>query len=130
MVEVEPVPLRVLVADDEPMVGRMIGEALRFSGHRVDLAASGHEALRSWHEAEYDLLILDAMMERQSGVEIASRIRHDGSDIPIVLMSSGSAAADRLDPLAFTLRIEVLRKPFGIKDLQDSVTRAVRRFDL
>ena len=129
MVEAQPTPLRILVADDEPMVTRMIGDVLRFSGHRVDLAETGHDALRSWHEAEYDLLILDAMMDRQSGVEIASRIRHDGSEVPIVLMSSGPSATDRLDPLAYTLRVEVLRKPFGAKDLFQSLTRAVRRFD-
>ena len=122
-------PLRILVADDEPLVATMIEEALRVSGHRVDVAASGNEALRSWHEAEYDLIILDAVMGRQSGVEVASRIREDGSDIPIVLMSSGSAGGDRLDPLAYTLRVEVLRKPFGAKDLAQTVWRAVRRFD-
>jgi len=126
---VEAQPLRILVADDEPLVVRMIGEALKISGHRVDVAGSGHEALRSWHEAEYDLLILDAVMDRQSGVEVASRIREDGSDIPIVLMSSGAAGGDRLDPLAYTLRVEVLRKPFGARDLAETVSRAVRRFD-
>ena len=126
---VEAHPLRILVADDEPMVVRMIGDALRVSGHRVDFAGSGNEALRSWHEAEYDLIILDAVMDRQSGVEVASRIREDGSDIPIVLMSSGSAAGDRLDPLAYTLRVEVLRKPFGASDLANTVQRAVGRFD-
>jgi CheY-like chemotaxis protein len=130
MVESKLVPLRILVADDEPMVMQMIGAALRFFGNHVDLASGGSEALRSWHEAEYDLLILDAMMERQSGVEIASRIRDDGSDIPIVLMSSGPAGTDRLGPLAYTLRVEILRKPFGAKDLQQSVDRALRRFDL
>jgi DNA-binding response OmpR family regulator len=129
MVGARPVSLHILVADDEPMVVRVVGEALRLSGHRVDVAHNGRDALRSWHEAEYDLLILDAMMDRQSGVEVATRVREHGSAVPIVLLSAASRPTDRLDPLAYTLKAEILRKPFGARELGEAVDRAMGRLD-
>lgn len=119
--------LKILVAEDEPMVRRLLQESLRMAGHAVDVTETAREALRAWHEGEYHLLILDWVMGHQSGVEVAARIRDHGDEVPIIIMSGAARGTDRLEGMGYALRFSVLRKPFGVTDLREAVRHALRR---
>jgi len=129
MVATRNAQLRILVADDEPMIRRLLQETLRLAGHTVDASESARDALRAWHEGAYDLLILDWVMGHQSGVEVAARIRDHGDPVPIIIMSGSSPGTDRLEGMGYALRFEILRKPFGVTDLREAVKRVLRRAD-
>lgn len=127
MVATRSAQLRILVADDEPMVRRLLQESLRLAGHTVDVSENARDALRAWHEGRYDLLILDWVMGHQSGVEVAARIRDDGDPVPIIIMSGAAQGTDRLEGMGYAMRFQVLRKPFGLTDLREAVQRALGR---
>ena len=115
---------RVLIADDEPMVLRLLRDILQ-SSYEVESTDSGREALQLHRESRYDALILDSSMRSLSGVEIVTRVRDRGDRVPIILMTSEIPRSGRLDPFAFAYRVDLLRKPFGMLDLQEALGRAV-----
>ena len=127
MVATRSAQLKILVAEDEPMVRRLLQVSLAHAGHKVDVAENARDALRAWRECEYDLLILDWVMGTQSGVEVAARIRDEGDPVPIIIMSGGARGNDRLEGMGYALRFEVLRKPFGVTDLREAVRHVLRR---
>jgi DNA-binding response OmpR family regulator len=118
-------PCRILVAEDEPLVGRVFRESLVLSGYAVDLSEDGRDALCRYRPGSYDLLILDSKLARRSGLEVVVQLRDAGDPIPIILTSAAAAGMGRMEPFAFTYRVELLRKPFGVRDLRRAVDRAI-----
>jgi DNA-binding response OmpR family regulator len=113
---------RVLVADDEPLVLRLVRDILG-SPYDIESTESGRDVLRLYHEGDFDLLILDAGLRSLSGMEIVSKLREGGDEVPIILMSGTSESERREGALAFTYRVGLLRKPFGVRDLRSVVER-------
>ena len=122
-----PGALRILVADDEPAVSRLMKESLSLSGCAVDLCEDGRDALARYRPGDYDLLILDSMLARRSGLEVVVQLRNAGDGVPIILTSASPMGVGRVEPFAFTYRVELLRKPFGVRELRAAVDRATRR---
>ena len=122
-----PSVLRVLVADDEPAVSRLVKESLTLSGFSVDLSEDGRDALARYRPGCYDLLILDSRLARRSGLEVVVQLRNSGDGVPIILTSASAAGMGRVEPFAFTYRVELLRKPFGLRELRAAVERATSR---
>lgn len=114
----------MLVADDEPMLLQLVRDILK-SAWQVEATDSGREALQLHRESRYDALILDSSMRSLSGMEIVTRVRDRGDRVPIILMTSELQGSGRMDPFAFAYRVDLLRKPFGIHDLQNALQRAV-----
>lgn len=123
-----PGACRILVADDEPMVRRLLRESLTLDGHAVELSEDGRDALQRYRPGTFDLLILDSRLARRSGLEVVAQVRNAGDSIPIILTSASAAGMGRVEPFAFTFRVELLRKPYGVRDLRDAVERATRGF--
>jgi len=89
-VRLEAGPRRILVVDDEPAIRLLAQRALQQRGFDVDVAADGEEALRSVRARPPDLLLLDAMLPRLHGFEVARRLRSDPATrhVPIVIMTA------------------------------------------
>lgn len=87
---------RVLVADDEPAVRLLLRVNLRSAGYEVVEATDGETALSSIRQQDFDLLLLDVMMPRMSGFELAERLRADPAtaELPIVFVSARADADD------------------------------------
>lgn len=87
---------RILLADDEQSIQALLSYPLRKDGYEVIQAADGREALQRFSEAAFDLLVLDVMMPRLDGLEVARRLRQDPStqDLRLVLVSARAQAAD------------------------------------
>jgi DNA-binding response OmpR family regulator len=79
---------RLLVADDSETVLLMLQRRLEMEGYEVVTAVDGEEALEQADNQDPDLILLDAMMPRMSGVEALEKLRASGSKIPVLIISA------------------------------------------
>jgi CheY-like chemotaxis protein len=115
-------PLSVLVVDDEPLVRRGVGEMLRDLGHQVVEAEGGADALELIAAVpEIDLIVTDYKMPRMDGAEFAARVRESRPEMPILLISGYTGAADPIEGLPR------LNKPFGLAELAAALRRATEQ---
>jgi two-component system, response regulator PdtaR len=120
-------PLKVLVADDEPLNVLALQSQLEALGHEVVGAAhDGDEAIAMAQETGAELAILDIRMPHVSGIEAASRI-FQARPIPIILVSAYSDP-DAVEQAARTPVYQYLVKPVELEDLGPAISVAVTRF--
>jgi two-component system, OmpR family, response regulator RegX3 len=116
---------RVLVVDDEPAIADSVSYALRSEGFEVDIAGDGERALQALDEREYDVMILDLLLPRVSGIEVCRRLR-ERHTLPVLMLSARDAEVDRV------LGLEVgaddyVTKPFSMAELVSRVRAILRR---
>jgi DNA-binding response OmpR family regulator len=115
----------VLVADDEPHIGRIIKMKLEQGPFRVSLAYDGQEALDFINnEDQLDLALLDLMMPKLSGLDVLRRIREQErfKSLPCIILTAGGDAKHERDALALGAT-HFLTKPFSPKKLYALVAR-------
>src|SRR5213592_4125219 len=89
--------MRILVVDDEPAVRESLRRALSLEGYDVDLAADGAEALDAVAgHADPDAILLDVLMPRVDGLEVARRLRAKGVRTPILMLTARDEVQDRV----------------------------------
>jgi CheY-like chemotaxis protein len=110
----------VLVVEDDPWIQWMIADDLRDRGYQVVSASDGAEALKRLGEVRPDVMVLDLMLPRSDGWELAHQYLSvtGGEVIPIVVVS---AACSRQPPEAALGVRRYLRKPFDIEELASAV---------
>ncbi len=89
-----PAMRRVLIADDEPNVRRMLASLLRSEGFRVQEADSGDACLLALREFEPDVILLDLLMPGRTGLETLVELKRAATDVPVVMMSGRASLAD------------------------------------
>jgi DNA-binding response OmpR family regulator len=115
----------ILVADDEPHIGRIIKMKLEQGPFRVTLAYDGQEALDIVNNGEQiDLVLLDLMMPRLSGLDVLKRIREQEkfNALPCIILTAGGEAKHERDALELGAT-QFLTKPFSPKKLYALVAR-------
>jgi two-component system alkaline phosphatase synthesis response regulator PhoP len=115
----------VLVADDEPHIGRIIKMKLEQGPFRVSLAYDGQEALDFINnEDQLDLALLDLMMPKLSGLDVLRQIREQErfKSLPCIILTAGGDAKHERDALALGAT-HFLTKPFSPKKLYALVAR-------
>ena len=115
----------VLVADDEPHIGRIIKMKLEQGPFRVSLAYDGQEALDFVMGDEHpDLVVLDLMMPRLSGLDVLARIREQEKfkSLPCIILTAGGDAKHERDALALGAT-QFITKPFSPKKLYALVAK-------
>ena len=117
---------RVLVVDDDRAVRDALRRALQLEDLEVDVAADGMEALARVREAAPDLLVLDVMMPGVDGFGVVRRLRQDGVDVPVLLLTARDAVADRVTGLDVGAD-DYLVKPFALEELLARVRALLRR---
>jgi DNA-binding response OmpR family regulator len=92
---------KILIVDDEPNVLRLIGYALEIEGYEIVTAMSGMEALSKVETEQPDLVILDIMLPRMSGVEVCQQLRSkpETVSLPIIMLSARAQVADKVKGL-------------------------------
>ncbi|MEV0740846.1 response regulator transcription factor [Streptomyces sp. NPDC050549] len=116
----------VLVVDDDPAIRRSLERGLRLSGFRVRTADDGREALDAVQEAPPDVLVLDVSMPGMSGIEVCTRLRDDGRDLPVLMLSALDETADRIAGLQAG-GDDYLVKPFALQELVLRLRALLRR---
>jgi DNA-binding response OmpR family regulator len=115
----------ILVADDEPHIGRIIKMKLEQGPFRVSLAYDGQEALDFVNNGEQlDLVLLDLMMPKLSGLDVLRRIREQErfKSLPCIILTAGGDARHERDALDLGAT-QFLTKPFSPKKLYALVAR-------
>ena len=115
----------ILVADDEPHIGRIIKMKLEQGPFRVTLAYDGQEALDFVNDGEQlDLVLLDLMMPKLSGLDVLRRIREQErfKTLPCIILTAGGEAKHERDALELGAT-QFLTKPFSPKKLYALVAR-------
>lgn len=115
----------ILVVDDEPNIREVVGLYLRRDGHAVLLAADGDEALRLHREHNPDLVVLDLMLPRVSGLEVCRRIQAERR-VPLIMLTARGDEEDRIIGLSVGADDYVV-KPFSPRELAARVTAVLRR---
>ena len=116
----EPDGVSVLVVDDEEMVRSTVTRLLTLSGHEVDRASSGDEALEMFSADDYDIVFTDFGMPEMTGAELAHALKEKAPHLPVVLLTGYTeteAALDEVDG--------ILSKPFKRDDLDTAIQKHV-----
>ena len=118
-VETSPSRGRILVAEDEPHIRRILTTLLEAASFDVDLAATGTSALDLLEEeTEYALVLMDIMMPGATGLDVLRRLReldHRGS-VPVIILTAKGQDADRETALSLGAS-DFITKPFSPKKL-------------
>ena len=116
---------RVLIVDDDERLLQVIEEYLQSEGYATIKATDGAEAVRVWQEKRPDLLVLDWMMPRMSGLDVARQIRQHGNT-PIIMLTARAEEADKLVGLELGAD-DYLTKPFSLRELAARIRAVLRR---
>lgn len=115
--------MRLLVADDDPVLLEVMCEGLEGEGFEVVAAADGTQALELFRQAgPFDAVLADEEMPGLTGRKLLARIRQDRSTVPALLVS-GNLEMDAEEQAA--LGAELLRKPVSLQDLVTAVRNAI-----
>jgi len=121
----EEVP-RVLVVDDDRHIRQALERALTLEGFSVETAADGVEAVAAIAEVPPAVVVLDVTMPRMDGVEVAKRLRADGNDVPVLMLSARDEVDDRVAGLQAGADDYVV-KPFATEELLARLHALLRR---
>ncbi len=118
--------MKILVVEDDRKVAGFIEQGLREEGYAVDLAPDGDEATMLAHVYEYDLLVLDVMLPKKTGLQVAAELRREGRKTPILMLTARDATEDVVRGLDAGAD-DYLTKPFKFEELLARVRALVRR---
>jgi two-component system phosphate regulon response regulator PhoB len=120
---------RVLVADDDPDIQELVRFKLEQAGHAVTTVGDGEAAIAAVRaDGPFDLVLLDVMMPRRTGIEVCEALRGDAAtrSIPILLLTAKAQEADVERGFAAGADDYVV-KPFSPRELSSRVTAALAR---
>ncbi len=115
----------ILVVDDEPNIREVVELYLRRDGHTVLSAADGEEALRLHRQQQPDLVVLDLMLPKISGLEVCRRIQAERR-VPVIMLTAKSEEEDRIIGLGVGAD-DYVTKPFSARELAARVQAVLRR---
>ncbi len=117
--------MRLLVAEDERDLNRLLQKVLTKAGYTVDGCFDGEEAQLCLLGAEYDALVLDVMMPKKDGYTLVRELRAQGVDTPVLFLTARDSVADRVTGLDLGAD-DYLVKPFDFDELLARI-RAITR---
>lgn len=118
--------MQLLLAEDELDLARAVEVILTKQGYLVDVVHDGEDAYQYAQLSQYDGIILDIMMPKLSGIEVLTKLRAAGSQVPILLLTAKSAVDDRIEGLDAGAD-DYLTKPFNMGELLARVRAMTRR---
>jgi two-component system copper resistance phosphate regulon response regulator CusR len=118
--------VKILVVEDDRKVAGFIEQGLREEGYAVDVAPDGEEATMLAHVYDYDVIVLDVMMPKKNGLQVAAELRREGRTTPILMLTARDATEDKVRGLDVGAD-DYLTKPFKFEELLARVRALVRR---
>jgi DNA-binding response OmpR family regulator len=117
---------RVLIVEDDPAILRGLADNLRFESHEVLTATDGETGYRLAREKHPEVVVLDLMLPRMSGYEVCRKLRAEGVQTPILMLTARGEEADRV--LGLDLGADdYVTKPFSIRELLARIRAVLRR---
>ena len=118
--------MRLLVVEDDPMIGESMQRGLKKSGLAVDWVRDGKSAELALGNGVYDLMILDLGLPHKGGLELLSQLRQQGNDLPVLIVTARDAVDDKVAGLNCGAD-DYLVKPFDFNELNARVNAIMRR---
>lgn len=118
--------MRLLLAEDDPLLGEGIQVALKISGYVVDWVQDGKQALLALETGEYSACVLDWSMPKMDGVAVLRQLRKNGNNIPVLMLTARDSREDKILGLD-TGADDYLTKPFDLTEMQARLRALLRR---
>lgn len=118
--------MRLLLVEDDAMIGEAIRSGLKREGFAVDWVHDGESASQVLRSEEFDLLLLDLGLPRRSGLEVLTALRARGLEIPVLIITARDAVSDRVQGLDAGAD-DYLVKPFDLDELAARIRALLRR---
>jgi len=118
--------VRILLVEDQPDAAQILAKGLREQSYAVDIAGDGDTALYQASVNDYDLILLDVMLPRRSGLDVCRELRTTGSALPILMLTARDAVEERVQGLDAGAD-DYLSKPFDFPELLARIRALLRR---
>lgn len=118
--------MRLLLIEDDPMIGESVRKGLRQDGFTIDWVRDGHSGETALDEQVHDLLLLDLGLPAKGGIEVLTSIRRKGNRIPVLILTARDAVSDRVAGLNAGAD-DYLIKPFDLEELVARIHALLRR---
>jgi DNA-binding response OmpR family regulator len=121
--------VRILVVEDEAVLREGLVDLLETAGHRVDAAGDGETGLALGSEPGVEMVLLDLMLPRLSGIEVCRRLRELRPGLPILILTARGAEDDKVSGLGAGAD-DYVTKPFGTRELLARIDAMARRLNV
>jgi two-component system, OmpR family, response regulator QseB len=118
--------MRLLLVEDDRMIGESVRKGMQQDGFAVDWVQDGRAAELALETIPYDALLLDLGLPRKDGLEVLGSLRRRGNPIPVLLLTARDAVADRVKGLDAGAD-DYLVKPFDLEELAARIRALLRR---
>jgi two-component system response regulator QseB len=118
--------MRVLLVEDDAMIGESVAAGLRHAGHTVDWVQDGRAAEAALAAGVHEIVLLDLGLPRKLGLDVLRRLRADGADLPVLIITARDAVADRIAGLDAGAD-DYIVKPFDLDELAARIRAVARR---
>ena len=118
--------IKILLAEDDPSLGLLLVDLLKREGYTVNLCKDGEHALLEFEKQTFDFCLLDVMMPKKDGFEVAKLIRQSNALIPIIFITAKSLKEDRLKGYGLGAD-DYITKPFDEEELLCKIKVIIRR---
>jgi two-component system response regulator QseB len=118
--------MRILLIEDDPMIGESMEEALHGESYAVDWVLDGMSAELAMRQDVYDLLLLDLGLPKKQGMDLLRRYRSQGGNTPVLIVTARDATAARVEGLDAGAD-DYLVKPFDVDELLARIRAVLRR---
>lgn len=119
--------MRILLVEDDPLLGDGICVGLKQYGHAVDWVKDGITATQALKEEKFDIAVLDLGLPRRSGLEVLTEVRSIGITLPVLILTAHESVEDRIKGLDSGAD-DYLTKPFDLEELYARIRALQRRF--
>jgi len=117
---------RVLIVEDEPAMATALTDGFEYEGYKVRHAGDGEEALTCLRAEPFDIVILDVMLPKLSGMDVCKVFRKEGGKAPIIMLTARSQEVDKVLGLKLGAD-DYVTKPFSFLELMARVEAVLRR---
>ena len=117
---------KILLVEDEEKLARMVELELRYEGYEVEKAFDGRTGLERALSGSFDLVLLDIMLPQLSGMEVLRRLRKEGVQLPVIMLTARDSVVDKVSGLDSGAD-DYITKPFSPSELTASVDAIYRR---
>ena len=119
---------KILIIEDEESISMVLEDDFRLEGYEVEVASDGLDGLVKAADPEVDLIILDIMLPGMNGFDICKKLRSQGIQTPIIMLTAKGQEIDRVLGLEFGAD-DYVTKPFSPRELQARVKAVLRRIE-
>jgi two-component system alkaline phosphatase synthesis response regulator PhoP len=117
---------RILIVEDDPAMSVALRDGFEFEKYAVEMAGDGDEGLRLATRGDHDLIVLDVMLPKKSGLDVCKELRRNGSKTPVIMLTARGQEIDKIVGLKLGAD-DYVTKPFSFMELLARVEAVLRR---